>query len=140
MSSEAKLDIYLDGSCAFCQWSRARIEPWDRHGRLRFLDYNDPLVAAGVPYSLEELSSEMHLRSPDGTWSAGFAAWVKILRALPGLAWLGYLAGVPPLRWIGPSIYGWIARHRTLIPGAPPPCNSQSCSLPTHTPRAHRTP
>ena len=84
MSSEGKLDIYLDGSCAFCQWSRARIEPWDRDGRLRFLNYNDPLIAAAVPYSMEELGREMHPGSPDGTWLTGFDAWVKILRALPG--------------------------------------------------------
>lgn len=132
MSSEPKLDIYMDGSCAFCQWARARMEPWDTRGRLRFVDYNDAEVAASTPYTLDELDREMHLRLPDGTWFAGFDAWVQILRVLPGLAWLGWLAGRPPLRWIGPSFYGWIARHRTMLPGVPPPCTRQTCVPPTH--------
>jgi predicted DCC family thiol-disulfide oxidoreductase YuxK len=122
MATEPKLEIYLDGSCAFCQWSRARIEPWDTRGRLRFLDYNDPKLAGQAPYTLEELASEMHVREPDGTWTAGFAAWLRILRVLPRLAWLGWMLGLPPLRWIGPSAYGWVARHRQLLPGAPRPC------------------
>ena len=144
MGEQDKLDIYMDGSCAFCQWSRARIEPWDTRGRLRFEDYNDPQVAATVPYSAEELDREMHVRLPDGSWAAGFEAWVAILRALPGLAWLGWLLGKPPLRWMGPSAYGWVARHRTRLPGVPPPCSRERCETPAtsaasgarhHTPR-----
>ncbi len=126
MPGEAKLDIYMDGSCAFCQWARARIEPWDTQKRLRFLDYNDPLVAESTPYSLDELGREMHLRVPEGPWTAGFDAWVRILRALPGLSWFGWLVSKAPLRWIGPAMYGWIARHRTWL-GAPPACTRQSC-------------
>jgi predicted DCC family thiol-disulfide oxidoreductase YuxK len=127
MVAEPKLEIYLDGSCGFCQWSRAQIEPWDTRGRLRFLDYNDPHLAEQAPYTREELASEMHLREPDGTWSAGFAAWVRILRVLPGLAWLGWMLGLPPLRWVGPSVYGWVARHRQLLPGAPESCTPANC-------------
>ncbi|HLY66433.1 MAG TPA: DCC1-like thiol-disulfide oxidoreductase family protein, partial [Chloroflexota bacterium] len=93
MATEPQFEIYLDGSCAFCQWSRAHLEPWDTRGRLRFLDYNDPEVAAETPFSAEELGREMHLREPDGTWTAGFAAWTRILRVLPRFAWLGRLLG-----------------------------------------------
>ena len=130
MAGEAKLDIYMDAGCAFCQWARARIEPWDRHGRLRFVDYNDPQVATTAPYTLDDLSEEMHVHLPDGTWTAGFFAWVAILRVLPGLAWLGWLLSRPPLRWVGPGFYGWVARHRTLLPGVPPPCVRQTCAPP----------
>jgi predicted DCC family thiol-disulfide oxidoreductase YuxK len=132
MAGDAKLDIYLDGNCAFCQWSRARLEPWDRLGRLRFVDYNDPQVAASAPFTLEELDREMHLRLPDGAWLAGFAAWVAILRVLPGFAWLGWLMERPPLRWIGPSFYRWIAAHRTLLPGVPAACRRETCAPPAH--------
>lgn len=129
MVAEPKFDIYLDGSCAFCQWSRARIEPWDTRRRLCFLDYNDPHVAAEVPYSRAELASEMHLRELGGRWTAGFAAWVRILRVLPGLAWLGWLLDLPPLRWLGPGVYGWVARHRGLLPGAPQSCTTDTCAI-----------
>ena len=133
MSNELKLDIYMDGSCAFCQWSRARLQIWDTHSRLHFVDYNDPEIAARAPYTLEELDREMHLRSPDGNWSAGFAAWVKILRVLPGWSWLGWLLAKPPVRWVGPRVYAWIAGHRDLLPGAPPPCTPHSCPTPHKT-------
>ena len=133
MAAEPKLEIYLDGSCAFCQWFRAQIEPWDTRGRLRFLDYNDPRVAAQTPYTLEELGREMHLREPDGTWTRGFTAWVRILRVLPRWAWLGRLLGMPPLRWLGPGLYGWVARHRRNLPGAPPACAPDCCAPTTST-------
>ena len=105
-----------------------------RRGRLRFLDYNDPQLAEQAPYTREELASEMHVREPDGTWTAGFAAWVRILRVLPRLAWLGRLLGLPPLRWAGPGVYGWVARHRQLLPGAPQPCTTNSCAAKPSTP------
>jgi predicted DCC family thiol-disulfide oxidoreductase YuxK len=128
MISDGKLDIYLDGSCPFCQWSRARIEPWDTRGRLQFRDYNDPVVAASAPFSAEQLSAEMHLRTPDGSWLVGFEAWLRILRELPGLAWLGKLLGAPPMRSLGPPAYRWVARHRLLLPGVPAPCSTEVCA------------
>jgi len=131
MTQDRKLDIYLDGACAFCQWARGRIEPWDTRGVLRFRDYNNPLIAAETPFSTEQLAQEMHLGAPDGTWSVGFEAWVKILRELPGLAWLGKLLGTAPLRGLGPHAYRWVARHRQLLlPGAPPACTTETCAVP----------
>lgn len=128
MASPAKYDVLLDGGCAFCQWTRARIEPFDTARRLRFLDYNDPEVAAGTPFSREKLDREMHVRAPDGTWSAGFAAWVVILRALPPVAWLGWLLATRMFRKAGPKLYRWVARHRYRWLGVPPPCRAESCA------------
>jgi predicted DCC family thiol-disulfide oxidoreductase YuxK len=130
MDSEPKVEVYLDGSCPFCQWVRVHIEPWDSNSHLRFVDYNNPQIAASTPFSMEELAREMHLRMPDGTWSSGFEAWVRILRVLPALSWLGWLLGLPPLRWLGPPTYRWIARHRLHLPGIPPPCTSTTCPPP----------
>ncbi len=130
MAAPAKYEIFTDGACAFCQWTRAKIEPFDTGKRLRFLDYNDPDVAAQAPFTREELAREMHVRAPDGTWSAGFAAWVVILRALPPLAWLGWLLGTQLFRRLGPKLYLWVARNRYRWPGAPPPCQSETCAAP----------
>lgn len=120
----------MDGSCSFCRWTQAKIEPYDTCLRLRFLDYNDPEIAAQAPFRREELDNEMHVRTPDGTWLKGFAAWQVLLRALPRLSWLGRLVSMPPMRWIGPSVYAFIARHRYSLPGAPARCDSDTCAIP----------
>jgi predicted DCC family thiol-disulfide oxidoreductase YuxK len=124
-------EVFNDGACPFCQWIRGRVEPYDTAHRIAFVDYNDPAVAARAPFSIEELENEMHVRTPDGAWVAGFAAWVALLRAMPRLAWLGWVLGAPPFRWAGPSVYRWVARNRYSLPGAPPRCNSQSCAAPS---------
>ncbi|HEV8385307.1 MAG TPA: DUF393 domain-containing protein [Candidatus Acidoferrales bacterium] len=122
-------EIFTDGGCPFCQWARARVEPFDTNERLKFLDYNDPAVAAQTPFSREELDQEMHVRAPDGMWHAGFAAWVAVLRALPLLSWLGALLGSGLFRNSGPKLYRWVARNRYRLPGSPPRCRSDACSV-----------
>src|SRR5579863_9879315 len=129
MPETATYDILMDGSCSFCRWTQEKIAPYDSASRLRFLDYNDPVVAQ-APFSREELDNEMHVRTPDGRWLKGFTAWQQLLCALPRLAWLGRLASMPPVRWIGPSVYAFIARHRYSLPGAPARCESDSCAIP----------
>jgi predicted DCC family thiol-disulfide oxidoreductase YuxK len=125
-----QFEVLLDGSCAFCQWVRARVEPYDTNLRVQFLDYNDSQVAARTPFPRNELDDEMHVRTPEGAWLRGYPAWIAILRELPNLAWLDRIGGWPPFSWIGPSIYRFIARHRYTLPGAPPRCNSGSCEVP----------
>jgi predicted DCC family thiol-disulfide oxidoreductase YuxK len=130
MPQAPQLDIFLDGSCSFCCWTRELIEPYDSHGQLRFLDYNDPLIAAQTTFPRAELESEMNVRTPEGLWLKGFEAWLAVLHVLPRLAWIGWIAGLPPLRWIGPSTYQFVARHRYRIPGVPVRCTNDACALP----------
>lgn len=127
MAQSAKYEILFDGACPLCQWTRAQVERFDTAGRLRFLDSNDPAVAALAPFPCEALAREMHVRAPDGEWAAGFAAWVKVLRALPLLAWLGWLLGTRLFRRAGPALYRWVARNRYRLPGVPRPCASGVC-------------
>ena len=135
MPLAAKLDVFLDGSCSFCQWARSKVEPYDSAARLRFLDFNDPLVAAQAPYSGSELAREMHVRMPDGSWAKGFDAWLAVLGALPKLSWIGRLAGLPPFRWFGPSLYRFIASHRYSLPGGPSHCATDTCAISGHNPK-----
>ncbi len=130
MPQTTTYDIFMDGSCSFCRWTQAKIEPYDSGLRLRFLDYNDPAVAAQAPFPRGELDNEMHVRTPDGTWLKGFEAWLALLRALPKLAWLGRFASMPLMRWMGPSVYKFIARHRYSLPGAPARCETDTCAIP----------
>jgi predicted DCC family thiol-disulfide oxidoreductase YuxK len=130
MPQTTTYDIFMDGSCSFCRWSQAKIEPYDTKSRLRFLDYNNPETASEAPFSRGELDNEMHVRTPEGAWLKGFQAWLALLRVLPKLAWLARLASMPPMRWIGPSAYAFIARHRYSLPGAPMRCESDTCAIP----------
>jgi predicted DCC family thiol-disulfide oxidoreductase YuxK len=135
MPLDATYDVFMDGSCSFCQWTRTKVEPYDSGTRLRFLDYNDPAVAAQAPFSRGELDREMHVRLPDGKWLKGFDAWVALLRVLPKLAWIGRIAGSAPARWLGPSLYAFIARHRYSLPGAPSRCDTDTCAIPGRAPQ-----
>ena len=122
----AKIQVYVDGHCAFCRWMEQRVKRFDRHGRVEFLDYTDTAIQSGLPFQPEELAAEMHVRGVDGAWSKGFFAWLTVMRGLPALAWLGWVLALPPLRWLGPPFYRFIARNRYSLPGAPPRCDT-SC-------------
>ena len=135
MPQAATYDIFMDGSCSFCRWTRAKLEPYDSRSRLRFLDYNDREVAAQAPFPRSELDREMHMRTPERIWLKGFEAWLAILRVLPKFAWLGWIASLPPFRWLGPPLYGFIARHRYSLPGAPARCDGDTCPLPLPRPK-----
>ena len=130
MAAPAKLKVFTDGACPFCQAVQAKVEPLDTRRRVEFVDYNDPAVAAQAPFSRERLDQEMHVLTPDGSWRVGFFGWAAVLRVLPRLGWLGWLLGTLPFRLVGPGIYRWIARRRYRIPGFPQPCRSAACELP----------
>ena len=129
MPEERKLEIFLDGSCAFCQAVRQRVESRDTCHRLEFMDYNDPAIAVRAPFPRERLDEEMHVRLPDGRWAVGFEGWAAILLELPRYKWLGWLFSVFPLHTMGPGVYRWVAKHRYRIPGFPPPCTNESCAV-----------
>jgi predicted DCC family thiol-disulfide oxidoreductase YuxK len=128
MDSQSKYEVFLDGACPFCQWTRAHVEPFDTRRRIEFLDYNEPAIAAQAPFPREALDREMHVRTPGGVWLSGYAAWTALLQVMPKLAWLGWLLGLPPIRWFGPGFYRWAARNRYHFPGSPPHCESDRCA------------
>ena len=130
MPANATYDVFMDGSCSFCRWSQSIIEPYDSDSRLRFLDYNEPAIAAQAPFPRAELDAEMHVRTPSGNWLKGFEGWLALMHVLPRLAWLGRIASIPPLRWLGPPTYAFVARHRYSLPGAPAHCETDTCAIP----------
>ena len=132
MSQPSHLQVYTDGACPLCRWVRARIEPRDRAGRIEWVDYRDPeaLEQNGVPFSFDELNTEMHARRGDGMWAAGYRAVVEIMRVLPRWRVLAPILSLWPLTWAGKHFYRWLARRRYTMFGAPPPCDADGvCSL-----------
>ncbi len=136
METAAKLTVYDDANCPFCQWAQAWVDRRDRAHRLEFRDFNRPEVAAETPFPPAELACRMHVRGAEGEWHVGYFGWIAVLAALPRWRRLAGVMRLPPLRWAGPTLYQFIADHRYRIPrwllrwlGAPPPCDA-ACALP----------
>ena len=136
MDTAAKLTVYDDGNCPFCQWAQGWVERRDREHRLEFRDFNRPEVATETPFAPLELGRRMYVRTPEGDWRIGYFGWIAVLAALPRWRWLAALMRVPPSRWAGPTVYQFIADHRYQFPrfllrwlGAPPPCDV-NCAVP----------
>jgi predicted DCC family thiol-disulfide oxidoreductase YuxK len=124
MGGVTRLEVYTDGQCPLCLWTRARVEPLDSGRRLEWLDYHDPAaLARAAPHTHKQLGEQMHVRLPDGTWRRGYDAWLAVLDVLPGRRWLARVLSVPPFTWLGPHAYKLIAKRRYQLFGVPPPCD-----------------
>jgi predicted DCC family thiol-disulfide oxidoreductase YuxK len=127
----ARIEVYTDGECPLCQWMRAKVEPFDREHRILWMNYRDPeVLSRAEPYTFQELNEEMHARTPDGRWSAGYQAWVEVIRVLPAWRWLAPVLSVWPFTRLGPVFYRWLAARRYKLFGVPPPCDPHGvCTL-----------
>jgi predicted DCC family thiol-disulfide oxidoreductase YuxK len=131
MSGAAQLEVYTDGQCPLCRWMRERVDRRDRFQRVKWLDYRDPEVQARTPYSFQELDAEMHARRiAGGNWSAGYRAWLEVMRVLPRWRYLAPLLSIWPFTALGRLFYRWLATRRYKLFGAPPPCDANGvCAL-----------
>ena len=131
MSEAAQWEVYTDGQCPLCRWMREKVERRDRRRRIKWLDYRDPEVQTSVPYTFQELDAEMHARRiADGDWSAGYQAWLEVLRVLPRWRFIVPLLSIWPFTALGRIFYRWLATRRYKLFGVPPPCDADGvCSL-----------
>ena len=128
----AQIEVYMDGQCPLCKWSRAHVEPFDRDKRIEWLDYHEPeALRRAAPHTYAEMSAEMHARDASGRWTQGFAAWVEIIRVLPRFRLLAPVLANWPFTKLGPLFYRWLAKRRYTIFGVPPPCDPETgvCTL-----------
>jgi len=126
------LEVYTDGQCPLCRWTRARVEPLDTGRRLEWFDYHDPAaLARAAPHTPQELAAEMHVRRKrDGVWRKGYWAWLEVLRVLPRWRWLAPVLALWPFTALGPAFYRFIASRRYTLFGIPPPCDADGvCQL-----------
>ena len=126
-----KIEVYTDGQCILCRWTRDHVEPLDRDRRLEWLDYNDPEnLNRAAPHTHKEMAEQMHVRPPDGRWHKGYFAWIEVVRVLPRWKWLAPLMGIWPFTKLGPVFYSWLASRRYTLFGVPPPCDESGvCKL-----------
>jgi predicted DCC family thiol-disulfide oxidoreductase YuxK len=77
--------LLYDSDCGFCRWSVDKVLAWDRRGRVRSMELQDPeadSLLGGMDQDVRMAS--WHLVTPDGrVYSAGAAA-PPLLRLLPG--------------------------------------------------------
>jgi predicted DCC family thiol-disulfide oxidoreductase YuxK len=135
MKNEAyKLKVYTDGDCPLCKWMRSRVEPRDRYQRIVWMNYRDTAVwETAAPFTFEELDTEMHTRRDDGTWRAGYGAWIEVLRVLPRWWVVTPVISLWPITAFGKIFYKWLASRRFALFGVPPPCGPDGvCSLHAH--------
>jgi predicted DCC family thiol-disulfide oxidoreductase YuxK len=128
------VDVYFDGACPLCRWSKEHIEPYDKKHRLRWMDFRDPeILASAAPFTFDQLNKEMHVHLPNGDWTKGFDGWAEVLKVIPTWRWLGRLMKHQPLSGLGPTLYKWVAARRFSLFGVPPPCSPDGvCSLHEH--------
>lgn len=112
------------------------MEPFDRDGRIEWLDFNDPeVLERAAPRTWTQMAEEMHVRDADGTWSKGYFGWIAVLRVLPRWRVVARIMSAWPFTSIGPVFYGWLARRRYTLLGVPPPCDPNGvCSV--HQPKS----
>ena len=107
------LTLIYDRDCELCRWSQEIVSRWDRHGRLRYLAFQDPQFTQYFPdYNLDEPPRAMLFIDSKGKAWEGFEAIQRMLSHLPfgkPLALLLYLPGVP---WIATRFYEWVSRNR----------------------------
>jgi predicted DCC family thiol-disulfide oxidoreductase YuxK len=135
MTDISQLEVYTDGQCPLCRWTRARVEPLDTAHRLAWFDYHDPAaLKRAAPHTPQELAAEMHVRrQKDGAWRKGYWAWLEVLGVLPHWRWLVPVLAAWPLRALGPGFYRFIAGRRYTLFGVPPPCDESGiCQLHTN--------
>jgi predicted DCC family thiol-disulfide oxidoreductase YuxK len=131
MNKASSIDVYMDGQCPLCNWMRSRVEPFDSHRRINWLDFHDPETLRGAaPHTLDDLNTEMYVKTAEGRWFKGFFAWIEVIRRLPALSWLAPLLLLWPIRALGPALYRILASRRYTIFGVPPPCSPEGvCKL-----------
>jgi len=124
VKEDKPVEVYYDGSCAFCKASREWAEKRDADGVLRFCDGADPAAADRLLVEPERLAREMIVRLPGGRVVGGFDAALAVLGALPHWHLLAAILALPPLRWLGPPVYRMVARHRHRLGSGTrrPPC------------------
>lgn len=121
----------MDGQCPLCRWMRSKVEPRDPSKRIEWMDYRDPEVLHRTPYTFKELDTEMHSRRiSDGRWSAGYAAWLEVIRVLPRWRIIAPIISIWPFTFLGRILYRWLAKRRYKLFGIPPPCDADGlCEL-----------
>ena len=119
---QAGLIVCYDGECAVCRTAVARLRRLDPDGALRMVPFQDVTAAGGADRAggapafngidRAQLTSALHVIEPDGTWTSGGAAVLRIADALPRLRLVARLGRLPVVNHLVEPVYKLVTRHR----------------------------
>ena len=103
--------VIYDGACGFCRRWVARLQRWDRKGRLDYLPLQDPRAEEVSGRRRAALADAAHVVLPSGETLAGAAAFRAVCAFLPGGAVPRAVLGLPGALSVAERVYRWIARR-----------------------------
>jgi predicted DCC family thiol-disulfide oxidoreductase YuxK len=114
MTSTAVPLFVYDGDCGFC---RGWVERWRRRTGDRVVYAPFQEVADQFPsIPIQAFRAQAHFIEPDGRVSPGAEAVFHALSYAPRGGWLlSAYHRVPGFAAVSEAIYGWVARHRSLL-------------------------
>lgn len=107
--------VCYDGECEVCITAIGRLRRLDDGHKLRMVPFQQ--AAAEFPgltarIDPRALTSAIHVIEPDGTWTSGAAAVLRIADAIPRLRFVARLGRLPVVNRLVEPMYGLVARHR----------------------------
>jgi predicted DCC family thiol-disulfide oxidoreductase YuxK len=103
--------LLYDSDCGFCRWSVDKVLAWDRAGRIRTMELQDPeadSLLGGMEQGVK--MGSWHLVTPDARVYSAAAAAPPLLRLLPGGKPLAAVLAAFPS--VTERVYGVVARNR----------------------------
>ena len=113
MDSTPQLTVLYDGNCSLCRASVARVQPFNRRGRVQFLNVHDPDSLHRYP-QIDKAEAMRSMQAVDTTGHvySGAEAWAHIGMLLPGWNLVAWILLLPGIQRVARRAYGWIARNR----------------------------
>ena len=124
--NSSEIEVFFDGGCPLCVREISLLRTWDRRGRIKFTDIDDPAFATtDVGKSYDELMKQMHGRLADGTWVTGVDVFRRMYAAVGfgPLVWISRWPGISQLLGVGYQVF---ARNRLWMTGR---CETGTCAI-----------
>ncbi|MCP4639519.1 MAG: DUF393 domain-containing protein [bacterium] len=108
--------LIYDGQCPLCTRAAEWVERRACSGSIELVPCQSKDRAARFPGISEEACMDaMQYVSVEGRVYSAEQALPHILALIPGWRWLVRLFGFPGIAFLAPSVYRWIARHRSAL-------------------------
>lgn len=115
---QVRLTVYYDESCPLCRGEINALRVADVHREVDWIDCSpadfsdEACEREGIDRA--ELMRVLHLRTADGDWLTGPAAFARLYAQL-GMPIIARLWDHPLLRPFWRVVYPWVARHRQRL-------------------------